>query len=389
MLRTGAFLFTLLLVTALLSGCGYRRTTASADDLRAVGTVGSFTVTYDELYCLAMTYRSVLEAEYGEGIFDSEASRDRYREELTDLVYENITANYAVFELAKEIGYEESDVEDIVDEYLDEVVDSLGGMHAYRTMLHEAYMTDHLARRNYAATVLRGNVLQSYIYYLGLIEMDAEKICTEILESDGYLRTRHIAFFKDNGKSDAENRKALEGVLAELESGADFNDLVKKYGEDTAQTSDGYYFMKGEMQPAYEKAAFDLEIDETSGIVETEDGFYLIRRLEKQKEYVFLNCYGEGAPLYDAYQQYTFLSMVDEKQSELTFTPNGFGSSLDLTALGETAFFDGEYLLLLVGIGIALAAVVLLIVWWCVVSAKADRAERKHPTRHTHKKRRK
>ena len=366
----------LLLLVALLSGCGYRQPEPSDADLCEVGTVGSYTVTYDELYYLAMTYRAVLEDQYGADIFSTPESAKQYREELETLVYRNITANYAILTLAAEIGYKEADVAHLVDQSLEELVTSLGGMHEYRVMLHENYMTDHFVRKNYAVNLLQNNVFNSYVEYLGLIESDAEVICNKILNGSRYARTRHIAVFRDNGKSDEENRALMGSLKAQLDAGADFDALVSQYGEDNAQTSDGYYFMRGEMQEAYEDAAFALKEGEISEVVEAEDGFYLIMRLEKQTEYVMMNCYGVGAPLYENYQKYTFLSMIDEKQAELTFHPNGFGASVDLTSLRQKTFFDGEYLLVILGmvlVGIALAA---LIAWWIVVSIRADRREK-------------
>lgn len=369
-------LFAGLLLILLLSGCGYRQAEPHQSDLRAVGTVGSYTVTYDELYYLAMTYRTVLEEQNGAGIFSSPESAKQYREELEALVYRNITANYAILTLAAEIGYKEADVAHLVDQSLEELVRSLGGMHEYRKMLHENYMTDHFVRRNYAVNLLQNNVFNSYVEYLGLIESDADVICDKILNGSRYARTRHIALFRDNGRSDAENRAQMESLKAQLDGGADFDALVSQYSEDKAQTSDGYYFMRGEMQEAYENAAFALKEGEISDVVEAEDGFYLIMRLEKQTEYVMMHCYGVGAPLYENYQKYTFLSMIDEKQEELSFQPNAFGASVDLTSLKQKTFFDGEHLLMILGIVLACLAVAALITWWVILSIRADRREK-------------
>ncbi|MBO5270646.1 MAG: peptidylprolyl isomerase [Clostridia bacterium] len=364
-------LFSMLLTV--FTGCGYRKEREKERDLRAVGKVGKYTVTYDELFYLAMTYRDVMKGMYGEDIFDTEESREAYREELEELVYRNITANYAVFALAEEIRYTEADVQEMVDDSMQSLVESLGGMHEYRKMLHENYMTDHFLRRNSAASILQSNILNSYVYYLGLIESDADKICEIIMKGSTYIRTRHIAIFKDNGKTNAENRQTMEHILAELAAGADFDALVETYGEDVNLTDDGYYFMRGEMQEAYEEAAFALSVGETTGIVEGTDGFYIIRRLEKQREYVFLNCYGEGSPLYENYQKYTLVSMIDEQQATMDFVPNSYGASLDLTTLRQGMFWDWEYAFCVLGWILAGAVIVALIAWWCVVSMREDR----------------
>lgn len=53
-----------------------------------------------------------------------------------------------------------------------------------------------------------------------------------------------------------------------------FEDLIKEYSEDSIAT---YSFGKGEMDPAFEEAAFNLANDEISGIVETELGYHIIK----------------------------------------------------------------------------------------------------------------
>ncbi len=63
-------------------------------------------------------------------------------------------------------------------------------------------------------------------------------------------------------------------VLAKAQAGEDFDSLIAKYSEDAKST---YSFGKGEMESAFEKAAFDLGTDEISDIVETESGYHIIK----------------------------------------------------------------------------------------------------------------
>lgn len=367
---------TVFLCISVLTGCGYRQEKAKESDLREVGRVGNYAVTYDELYFLAMTYQDVLKAEYGEDIFDTVESRNQYRDELEKLVYRNITANYAVFTLAAEIGYTEADVQDMVDESLEEMVASLGGMHAYRKMLHENYMTDRFVRASTAVNILQSNLLNSYVYYLGLIESEPDAIYSEIMEGNDYIRTLHIAVFRDNGKSDAENLTLMQSLKERLDAGEDFEELIREYGEDMNLSGDGYYFARGEMQEAYEDAAFALSVGEYSGVIEAEDGFYIVKRYPKESEFVLMNCHGVGALLYDNYQKYRLLTFIDEQQEELSFEPSAYGSSIDLAGLKQKTFFDLEYLLIVLAVVLAIGGVAALIAWWCVLSIRADRKER-------------
>ena len=65
-------------------------------------------------------------------------------------------------------------------------------------------------------------------------------------------------------------------VLKLVQEGEDFDELIRRYSEDDKST---YSFGKGEMDAAFEAAAFNLGKDEISDIVETEFGYHIIKCL--------------------------------------------------------------------------------------------------------------
>ena len=67
--------------------------------------------------------------------------------------------------------------------------------------------------------------------------------------------------------------KAQE-ALGLAREGEDFDALIRKYSEDDKTT---YSFGKGEMDEAFETAAFNLGTEEISDIVETEFGYHIIK----------------------------------------------------------------------------------------------------------------
>lgn len=67
--------------------------------------------------------------------------------------------------------------------------------------------------------------------------------------------------------------KACEALAAAKED-EDFDALIRKYSEDDKST---YSFGKGEMDEAFETAAFNLGTGEISDIVETEFGYHIIK----------------------------------------------------------------------------------------------------------------
>ncbi len=76
---------------------------------------------------------------------------------------------------------------------------------------------------------------------------------------------------------EAEKRQAYEKAQQALEAareGEVFESLISRYNEDNKSI---YSFGKGEMEPDFEKAAFNLGTDEISDIVETEYGYHIIK----------------------------------------------------------------------------------------------------------------
>jgi len=82
-------------------------------------------------------------------------------------------------------------------------------------------------------------------------------------------------------RSKEEARALAEEVLAKArEDGADFAALARQYSDGpTAQNGgDLGTFGRGKMAPAFEEAAFKLEVGQISDIVETPFGFHIIKR---------------------------------------------------------------------------------------------------------------
>ena len=85
--------------------------------------------------------------------------------------------------------------------------------------------------------------------------------------------------------TNAEKRAKAEEALNRLNSGEDFDAVMADVSEDKAQTEEGYTI---EDNSAFlddqEKAAFTLGADAYSDIIETEDGYYIIKRVVGENE---------------------------------------------------------------------------------------------------------
>jgi parvulin-like peptidyl-prolyl isomerase len=72
----------------------------------------------------------------------------------------------------------------------------------------------------------------------------------------------------------------IQGLKTEIDGGADFAELAKKWSDCPSGKKGGDLgsFGRGQMVPAFETTAFALPVGGTSGVVETEFGYHLIRR---------------------------------------------------------------------------------------------------------------
>jgi peptidyl-prolyl cis-trans isomerase D len=97
------------------------------------------------------------------------------------------------------------------------------------------------------------------------------------------VRASHI-LFKTEGKDEATVHKAAEAVLARVGAGEDFAALAKQFSEDSSADRGGDldFFAREAMVPEFSEAAFNLEVGEVSGLVQSQFGFHIIKTTDKR-----------------------------------------------------------------------------------------------------------
>lgn len=106
----------------------------------------------------------------------------------------------------------------------------------------------------------------------------------QFFERAEQVRVAHVLILTQ-GKNDEEKAAAktkIEDILKKAKSGDDFAALAKEYSEDPGSKDKGgeYTFPRGQMVPAFEESAFTLKDNEISGVIETEYGYHILKKLE-------------------------------------------------------------------------------------------------------------
>jgi peptidyl-prolyl cis-trans isomerase D len=104
------------------------------------------------------------------------------------------------------------------------------------------------------------------------------------------VKASHI-LFKTTGKSAADIAKAkqtAQDVLSQIQKGADFAEMAKKYSEDTtaAQGGDLGWIHRGQTVKEFEDTAFSLQPGQVSGLVTVTYGIHIIKVFDKQAAHV-------------------------------------------------------------------------------------------------------
>ncbi|MBQ8387311.1 MAG: peptidylprolyl isomerase [Clostridia bacterium] len=316
---------------------------------RIVGYVGGYEVYYDEIYYLTMNYKYQYGLKYGEEIWSELSTAQFYSADLQNDVIESLMINYAALALAKDYGvtldsekvkeYVSARMEDMADNIKNMLIASYSGKDQsyspdqneindeYVSQLKSAYLTDRYVRFLYGVDGCVDQLVKKYIAS-GKISDDDEAVEQYIY--DNFRRTLHIYIKNDVGESIEENRAKAQMILDEIDSGRKTFVEMMEHSEDfNTVSTNGYYFCRGEMTDAYEEVAYSLDVDEYSGIVTDETGFYIIKRYAIDEDYVYDNF----NTLKTQYQYAVVNDDIADKAESLKFEYTEFGKGFEFWTL--------------------------------------------------------
>ncbi|MBO7303011.1 MAG: hypothetical protein J6U68_02365 [Clostridia bacterium] len=383
LLRFFSFILIFILLLGALTSCGDARPLAQGKLAKTtVGTVGSHDVPYEEFYYLANNYYAFAKDKYGD---DTEAI-DKY---VWDSINENIITNYAIIDLcaAEGLEYDEgalrADVESSIEKTILSSFD--GDRGAFLDSLLASGITDHYYRFCIGVDILYARLATKY-QESGKVPTTDEAITSHIKEN--FIHTWHIAIYVDEGDDYEEELAKAKEAKRLLDDGNSIYTLTKNgINEDLMLSSlsgvDGYYFSKGMMDKDYENAAFDLEkVGDRSDIVisygEAPSGnyvkcFYIIEKLAVKDSEIKENF----TDLSDMVKDSILASDLEKYESQLSFTPNDYASSLNFASLEAPK--NGADYQVIIAICVSIASVILIVVAIFVFrSVRAKRFHKKH-----------
>ncbi|NLK40344.1 MAG: hypothetical protein GX303_08925 [Clostridiales bacterium] len=310
-----------------LSACGkkYAPIPSTEDDLRVVMTIDGFEVPYEQYRYFFLNYKKEIE-DGNPTIWDGPQAAE-LEAELEKAVISALKGVYATLSLCNEYGININDavVKEYVNDFIVETINEFGGRDKYLKELASKNMNDSTFRFFMGLDKCESELYAVLTTGLNIIPSDEESVMT-YLNSDSMIRVVHILIQNDEGDDIDDNRALAEDVLAKALSGDDFNSLIRDYSEDYLMTTDGYYITPLDMIEAFEKAAYELEVNEISDVVETYLGFHIIKRLPKSSTYISKH-FDE---LKLKYLNSEFYSIIEEKKKTLNHVPTEFYKSLSI-----------------------------------------------------------
>lgn len=289
----------------LLGGCGGdKRMSAETDgdkslNDKVVATIGKTEITqadYNFIYKLVYDNMSQYSSYYGDDwenmeIEDGKTMGD-YMKENTEAQIKQMAAAVALAE-DNGIKADSTAVRDAVTKNKNNLVEqNYKGTDGYKAYLEEARTTDKAFDRYLEIVEIYDRLYKELTKTDGKASIDNDKLKKDFLkEYADKWRVQHIligtkAQTDSSGnetkpaKTDEEAKKIAEEVIAKLDAGADFDDLIEEYNEDPGISKGKFYvFGTGEMVPEFEEASKNLEIGSyTKEPVKTDYGYHIIKR---------------------------------------------------------------------------------------------------------------
>ncbi len=283
----------LLIVSALISSVscgksGKEILESSEKELEIVKTIDGFDVPMEIYRYVALNYKASYESGASGDVWLG-ANGQKLLEELNDNVDKSLIKLYTTLSLCDDYGVNPEDefFTDALDIRMEEIYETYEyDYDLYASDLTMYNMTDGVYRFIVRNEILSEELINK-MFEKGEIALEDDEI-SAIFETDELIRIKQILIEPDSDKTDEENLAFAESILAKVEGGAEFESLIEEYGDDLYMFNNdhGYYVTKGTYHSEFEETAYSLEIGEHSGVIKTDAGYSILKRYEKEADYI-------------------------------------------------------------------------------------------------------
>ncbi len=283
-------------------------------------SVGAYEMDFGKYRSLYLNYRDELKRDFTTDGKTDTAALDR---EIRTRAMNDARYFYAIISLAADRGYttESPDIIAAAETYIAEMKTFCKDNDVnFEKTLKEGYMNESVFTFFQRVLALEDVLKVAMISDGGEIEDNDEKL-REIFLSDELIRVQSVLIENDKGENIEENRRIAEEVVDRYKNGTDFNELIKNYSEDLYND---FYITRGEKIAVYDAAAFALDMREVSDVVATDDGFYVIVRVEKDQKYIEENF----ETLKSQYQYVRYNEKIEARMNSLVAVESDYLKSL-------------------------------------------------------------
>jgi len=291
-MKLGALLLACVLLVSVFTGC-------DTSGNKTIATIGDYKLDTNMFEYLVQNVAYMYESQgiTITGMLDQEIMEGTTGAQfLKDQALEYAKQNAAIEKLAKDNGISmTAEDKESLKTQKEAQVEQMGGRKAYMDSIEEAGLTEEAIDSYNELMFLADKITTALFSGDGAYAPDEAKIKEDLIAN--YFRIKHILVIAEEGSEDfAEKKASAEAILARVNAGEDFDALITEVGEDPGMQSmtEGYVFNKdgtmydnsGTMNTEFTTASVALEVGQTSGIVQSPNGFHIIKRYPFDDAYV-------------------------------------------------------------------------------------------------------
>lgn len=261
-------------------------------DAPVVMTINGDEVRADEYAGMLYNYMLYYEQMYSSfgltDIWNNEEIGPAMLQMAQDSAYNQVVSTHVVLQHFNDLGLSLSYADQkSLQQQLADTIESVGGKATYVELLAEMGFTpDTYSNMSYSSACYRA--LEEYYYGENGVNLPTdEELIAQFEETyPNAIAAEHILISMTNPttgetRTEEEAREAAQAVLDRLNAGENFEDVMNEVSEDPGLSSypNGYVFTEGQMLEPFYEAALALDEGEVSGLVQTEAGFHIIKRI--------------------------------------------------------------------------------------------------------------